>query len=126
MAREARPRFSRAGLSRCDGIRWRARWFIPDLNLSGARVRECLEEGHRSKSGMTKERAPEKRDSDRLYEHYVRPLEQQHKGKYATVNLAGETLVAPTLLEAIQLADERFGQSQTITFKIGAKVVGKI
>jgi hypothetical protein len=75
---------------------------------------------------MIEQRAPGKRDADRLYERYVRPLEEQHKGKYATVNLAGETIVAPTLLEAIQLADERFGQSQTITFKIGAKVVGKI
>jgi hypothetical protein len=75
---------------------------------------------------MIHERAPRKQDSDRLYERYVKPLENEHRGEYATVNLSGQTLIAPTLLEAIQQADDRFGQDQTITFKIGAKVVGKI
>jgi hypothetical protein len=58
-----------------------------------------------------------KQDADRLYTQFVKPLEQAHQGKYATVNLSGETLLTPTLLDAILKAD---------TFKIGAKVVGKI
>ena len=75
---------------------------------------------------MIDEQAPRLQDADRLYERYVRPLEPEHRGKYATVTLAGETVVAQTLLEAIQEADDRFGQNPTVTFKIGAKVVGKI
>jgi hypothetical protein len=75
---------------------------------------------------MIDERAPRPQESDRLYERYVKPLEPEHWGKYATVTLAGETIIAPTLLEAIQEADNRFGQDRTITLKIGAGVVGKI
>jgi hypothetical protein len=75
---------------------------------------------------MTREQTPRKQDADRLYELYVKPLEKEHKGKYATVDLSGDMLISPTLLEAIQKADEHFGQRQTITFKVGAKVVGKI
>lgn len=69
---------------------------------------------------------PKKQDSDRLYDLYVKPLEKEHKGKYATVDFSGETILASTLLEAIQKADDKFGSKQTITFKVGAKVVGKI
>jgi len=75
---------------------------------------------------MIQDQAPRLRDSDRLYERYVRPLEREHWGKFATVTLAGDVIVAVTLLEAIQEADDRFGQDPTVTFKIGAKVVGKM
>jgi hypothetical protein len=75
---------------------------------------------------MTQEQAPRKQDSDRLYERYVKPLEKEHKGQFVTVDLSGQTLIAPTLLEALQKADDKFGSRQTVTFKIGAKVVGKI
>lgn len=67
-----------------------------------------------------------KHDADRLYAQFVKPLEQTHQGHFATVSPAGETILAPTLLEAIQKADERFGDTPTVTFKVGAKVVGKI
>ena len=69
---------------------------------------------------------PRKQDSDRLYNLYVKPLEREHMGKYATVDFSGETLITPTLLEAIHKADKSFGSKQTITYKIGTKVVGKI
>lgn len=75
---------------------------------------------------MIDEPAPTSADADRLYERYVKPLEPEHWGKYATVTLAGEAIVAESLLEAIQEADDRFGKAPTVTFKIGAKVVGKI
>lgn len=75
---------------------------------------------------MIDEQAPSSQDADRLYERYVRPLESEHRGKYATVTLAGETIVSQTLLAAFQQADSRFGQDATVTFKIGTKVVGKI
>ena len=75
---------------------------------------------------MIDEQDPKLQDSDRLYDRYVRPLEPEHRGKYASITLAGETVIAQTLVEAIQEADDRFGQDATVTFKIGAKVVGKI
>ena len=75
---------------------------------------------------MIDEQALSSQDADRLYERYVRPLESEHRGKYATVTLTGDMFVAQTLLDAIQEADDRFGQDLTVTFKIGAKVIGKI
>jgi hypothetical protein len=75
---------------------------------------------------MIQEQAPSLQDSNRLYERYVRPLEPEHRGRYATVTLTGDVIVAQTLLEALQEAEDRFGQEPTVTFKIGAKVVGKI
>lgn len=76
--------------------------------------------------GTIDEPTPRSADADRLYERHVRPLEPEHWGKYATVTLAGETIIAESLLEAIQEADNRFGQDPTVTFNIGAKLVGKI
>jgi hypothetical protein len=75
---------------------------------------------------MSTEQTPRKKDADRLYEQFVKPLEQEHKGKYVTVNLSGETIITSTLLEALQKADDVFGPKQTITFQVGRRVVGKI
>jgi hypothetical protein len=74
---------------------------------------------------MTQEQL-RKQDADKLYAKYVKPLERDHRGQYVTVNRFGATLLAPTLLEAIEKADTIFGPRQTVTFKIGSKVVGKI
>lgn len=75
---------------------------------------------------MNNKQIPRKQDSDRLYNLYVKPLEKEHKGKYATVDFSGDIIITPSLLEAIQKADDKFGSKQTITFKVGDKVVGKI
>jgi hypothetical protein len=75
---------------------------------------------------MARERIPGKDDADKLYERYVKPLEQEHPGKYVTVKLSGDTIISPTLLEALQQADARFGPRRSVTFKVGAKVVGNI
>ena len=65
-------------------------------------------------------------DADRLYVRFVKPLEDEHHGKYATLTISGETVIADTLLEAMQQADDRFGDDLTVTFKVGSRVVGKI
>lgn len=83
-----------------------------------------------TRSIMNKQ-TPQKQDSDRLYNLYIKPLEKEHQGKYATVDFSGRTSIAPTLVEAIQKADKSFGSKQTITYKIGTnkigtKVVGRI
>jgi hypothetical protein len=72
------------------------------------------------------EAQPRKQDADRLYNQYVKPLEPKHKGEYIAVSLDGKTLLAPTLLEALEQAEDVFGPRQTVVFKIGKKAVGKL
>ena len=75
---------------------------------------------------MGTEQAPNKRDADRLYQQYVKPLEKDHEGQYAAVSLHGRTVIAPTLLEAVQQGTDAFGRGKNVVFKIGDKVVGKL
>ena len=69
---------------------------------------------------------PRKQDADRLYTQYVKPLEKDHKGEYVAVSLQGKTILAPTLLEVMQQAEDIFGPRQTVVFKVGAKSVGRL
>jgi hypothetical protein len=69
---------------------------------------------------------PSKKDADRLYQQYVKPLEKDHRGQYAAVSLQGQTILAATLLEVMQRAEDEFGTRQTVVFKVGAKAVGKL
>jgi hypothetical protein len=75
---------------------------------------------------MAKEQTPRKQDADKLYEQYVKPLEKEHRGQYVGVSLRGQTIIAPTLLEAVEQASDSFGRGQNVVFKIGDKVVGKL
>ena len=75
---------------------------------------------------MTTEQNLRKKDADRLYEQHVQPLENAHRGKYVAVSLGGETILAPNLLEAVQLGSEAFGRGRNVVFKVGEKSVGKI
>ncbi len=74
---------------------------------------------------MTNERFPKKQDADRVYEQYVKPLEQQYKDQYIVVTPDGQTVVAPTLMEAMQQGYQVFGKGNFL-FKVGQKSVGKI
>lgn len=69
---------------------------------------------------------PSKQDADRLYQQYVKPLEQEHGGEYVAVSLLGQVIFARTLVEAMQRADDAFGTDQAVVFKVGAKAVGKL
>lgn len=61
---------------------------------------------------------------DEIYEKYGKPLEVEHRGEYLAVSPAGETLLAPTLLDAVEQAVESFGHGNFI-YKVGDKAVGK-
>ena len=75
---------------------------------------------------MTTEQNLRKEDADRLYEQHVQPLENVHRGKYVAVSLGGETILAPSLLEAVQRGSQAFGRGRNVVFKVGEKSVGKI
>jgi hypothetical protein len=62
--------------------------------------------------------------ADRLYRQYGKPLEQEHWGEYLAISSEGKTLLAPSLLEAVERATDTFGPGSFI-FKVGEKTVGK-
>lgn len=66
------------------------------------------------------------RESDRLYEEHVKPLEATHGGQYASVSFQGDVVLASTLLEAVQRGVKAFGKDSSIVFHVGNKVVGHI
>lgn len=69
--------------------------------------------------------APTIHDANKVYEKYVKPLEQKHKGQFAGVSYTGKIIIAPTLLEAMEQSENSFGRRNSFIFKIGDKVVGK-
>jgi hypothetical protein len=66
----------------------------------------------------------QKRIADRLYVQFGRPLEASHWGEYLAIAPDGRTLLAPTLLEALDQAAEAFGPGNYI-FKVGPRAVGR-
>ena len=74
---------------------------------------------------MTNERAPGTLDPDRVYETYVKPLEQSHRDEYVLVTPAGQTVLAPTLLAAVREA-AKAPDRRNLVFRIGQKAVGTI
>ncbi len=62
---------------------------------------------------------------DRLYAEHGTPLEREHWGKFIAVSANGQTLLAPTLYEALRQGSDTFGPGNVI-FKIGERVVGTI
>lgn len=71
------------------------------------------------------ERCDEEREMDRLYEQYGRPLEADHWGEYLAISENGETLLAPTLDEIMELPHEKLGPRSLIV-KIGEVTIGRI
>jgi len=65
-------------------------------------------------------------EADRLYEQYVKPLEQMHRGQYAGVSPDGEIVLASTLIDAVRKSVQSFGKDNSIVFHIGDRVVGHI
>ena len=63
-------------------------------------------------------------DGLRLYELYGKPFEAQHWGEYVAITPDGRTVLAPTLLEAVQQAASLLGSDNHV-FKVGERTVGK-
>jgi hypothetical protein len=60
-----------------------------------------------------------------LYERYGKPLEKHHRGEYLAVSPEGKTILAPTLLEALQSAKAAWG-SGSFLYKVGQRTVGRV
>lgn len=60
----------------------------------------------------------------RLYELYGKPFEAQHWGEYVAITPDGRTILAPTLLEAVQQAASVLGSDNHV-FKVGERTVGR-
>ena len=65
-----------------------------------------------------------KREADRLYEQYAKPLEAEQEGKFIAVSPAGRVLLGDSMLDVAQRATETFGRGNFI-FKLGQRAVGK-
>ena len=62
--------------------------------------------------------------SEKLYNQYGKPLEQDHWGEYVAVFPGGRTLVGNDLMVVTDQALDQFGQGSFV-FKIGDKAIGK-
>jgi len=65
-----------------------------------------------------------KKQADKLYEQYGKPLEVEHKGVYLAVSPDGQTVLGATLMEVSKQAKQVFGPGSFV-FKVGEKAVGK-
>ena len=65
-----------------------------------------------------------KREANRLYERYAKPLEAEHTGKYIAISPAGQVILGDTMLEVAQKATETFGRGNFV-FKLGPRAVGR-
>lgn len=62
--------------------------------------------------------------SDKLYEKYGKPLEQEHWGEFLAVSQKGKIILGDNLYEVIRKASDAFGP-ENFVYKVGDIAVGK-
>jgi hypothetical protein len=72
---------------------------------------------------MATEQQKLKRQANRLYDRYAKPLEDENPGRYIAVSPKGEFLLGDDLLDITVKATEAFGRGNFV-FKLGERVVG--
>jgi hypothetical protein len=77
-------------------------------------------------SVMAKHESPSRQEADRLYDEYVKPLEERHRGEYVGVSHRGEIVMASNLIDVVQQSVSAFGKGNSIAFRVGDRVVGRI
>ena len=60
-------------------------------------------------------------EADRLYDAYVKPLEEQHLGQYVAVAADGRTIIGSSELEVLKEAVETFGPG-SFMFRFGEAI----
>jgi hypothetical protein len=65
-------------------------------------------------------------ERDRIYETFVRPLEQEHRGEFVAVCADGQTVLGPSHRTVIEQAVERCGHGNSTVFRVGNVLIGKI
>ena len=73
---------------------------------------------------MSKSNTDLMEQSEKLYNQYGKPLEQDHWGEYIAIFPDGRTLVGTDLMAVSDQALDQFGQGSFV-FKLGEKAVGK-
>lgn len=73
---------------------------------------------------MSKSNSELMEQSERLYDQYGKPLEQDHWGEYVAIFPDGRTLVGADLEDVSHQALSQFGKGSFV-FKVGEKAVGK-
>lgn len=63
--------------------------------------------------------------AEKLYQHFVKPLENKYKGKYVAVSPKGKTIFGSTMIDVLKKANVNFGNITPLVFKVGQEVVGK-
>lgn len=64
------------------------------------------------------------KQSDRIYDRYVRPLERDHRGEYAAVAADGRLVLAPSLPGVMKKAEQVLPPG-TFLFKVGEIAVDR-
>lgn len=65
-----------------------------------------------------------RKEGDRLYEQYGKPLEAEHWGEFVAINADGRTMLSSDVRELTREACEAFGPGNFI-FKVGPRVTGR-
>lgn len=66
-----------------------------------------------------------KRQAEKLYSQFVKPLEDEYRNQYAAVSSQGRLIIDADLIKAIKRATVKFPKDIPFVFKIGQKVIGK-
>lgn len=66
-----------------------------------------------------------KLQAEKLYQQFVKPLEDKYRDKYVAVSPSGRTILGSTVVDVLKKANVDFGQAIPFVFKVGQKVVGK-
>ncbi len=74
---------------------------------------------------MARGRNAQSEHAHRVYDLYVKPVEQTHQGQYVLVTPDGQTIFAPTLVEVMQRAHQRPSPDNYI-FKVGEIALGTL
>lgn len=76
--------------------------------------------------GISDETADDQRGDEAIYDRYVRPLEQEHWGKFVAVSLDGRVLLGNDREEVANEALCQFGSGNFVMMRVGLKAVEKI
>jgi len=63
-------------------------------------------------------------EGEQLYDHYAKPLEAEHAGKFIAVSREGKTVIGDTILEVAKRAGQELGHGNFV-FRLGPRSIGR-
>jgi hypothetical protein len=76
-------------------------------------------------SNIPSKQNPSIHKANKVYNQYVKPLEEKHKDKYVLVTSEGKTIFAATWGKLMEQAS-RIPSPDNFVFKVGDRVLGKL